>query len=98
MAIKHLKLFVNMKKLDYRYRKIDLGIQFLDTCMREELCPTFLRYNRSNKRLQTSVVYRCSQRLFLQDEITFKSVGKEKTRKTLSKLELDLRSAMSFVD
>ena len=52
----------------------------------------------SNKRLQTSDAYRRSQRLFLQEEITFKSVEKEKTRKMLSKLEVDLRSVMSFVD
>ena len=58
----------------------------------------FLRYMMSNKRLQTSDAYRRSQRLFLQEEITFKSVEKEKTRKMLSKLEVDLRSVMSFVD
>ena len=52
----------------------------------------------SNKRLQTSNAYRHSQRLFLQDEITFKSVEKEKTRKMLSKLDVNLRSSMSFVD
>ena len=59
---------------------------------------SFLRYKMSNKRLQTSDAYRRSQRLILQEEITFKSVEKEKTRKMLSKLEVDLRSVMSFVD
>ena len=39
-----------------------------------------------------------AQRFFLQEEITFRSVEKEKTRKTLSKLEIDLRSVISFVD
>ena len=52
----------------------------------------------SNKRLQTSDAYRCSQRSFLHEEITFTSVEKEKTRKMLSKLEVDLRSVMSFVN
>ena len=52
----------------------------------------------SNKRFQTSDAYRRSQRLFLQEKITFKFVEKEKTRKTLSKLEVDLGSVMSFVD
>ena len=86
--------------MGYRYRKLDPDIKFLDTCMREELCPTFLRYKMSNKQLQTSDAYRRSQSLFLQEEITLrkKSVEKEKTRKMLSKLEVDLRSVMSFVD
>ena len=48
--------------------------------------------------MQTSDAYRPSQSLFLQEEITFKSVEKEKIRKMLSKLEVDLRSVMSFVD
>ena len=34
-----LKIIRKYEKLDYRYRKLDL--QFFDTCMREELCPTF---------------------------------------------------------
>ena len=52
----------------------------------------------TNKRLQTSDAYRRSQRLFLQEEITFKYVEYEKTRKMLSKLEVCLRLVMSFVD
>ena len=48
--------------------------------------------------MQTFDAYRRSQRLFLQEAITFTSVKKEKTRKTLSKLEVDLRSVMGFVD
>ena len=52
----------------------------------------------TNKRLQTSDAYRRSQRLFLQEEITFNYVENEKTRKMLSKLEVCLRSVMSFVD
>ena len=52
----------------------------------------------SNKSLQTSDGYRRSQSLFLPEEITFKSVEKQKTRKMLSKLEINLRSIMSFLD
>ena len=48
--------------------------------------------------MQTSDAYRRSQRSFLHEEITFTSVEKEKTRKMLSKLEVDLRSVMSFVN
>ena len=93
-----LKNIRKYEKLDYRYQKLDLDIQFLDTDIWVELCPTFLWYKMSNKRLQTSDVYRRSQRLFLEEDITFKSVEKEKTRKMLSKLEVDLWSVMSFVD
>ena len=87
-----------MKNQTSVIEKLDLDIQFLDTCIQEELCLTFLQYKLSNKRLQTSDAYRRSQRSFLHEEITFTSVEKEKTRKMLSKLEVDLRSVMSFVN
>ena len=35
------KIIRKYEKLDHRYRKLDLDIHFLDTCIREELCPTF---------------------------------------------------------
>ena len=70
--------FPKSKSLDYRYRKLDLDVQFLDTCIREDLCPTLLRYKMSNKRLKTSNVYRHSRRLFLQEQITFKFLKKKR--------------------
>ena len=38
-----LKIIRKHEKLDYQYRKLDLDVQFLDTCIREKLCSTFLR-------------------------------------------------------
>ena len=64
----------------------------------DDLCPTMIRYKISCKRVQTCEAYRRYQRLLLQEDKAFKSVEKEKTRKILSKLEVGLRSAMSFVD
>ena len=39
-----------------------------------------------------------SQRLFLQEEITFKTVEKEKIIRELQKIKNDLRTVMNFID
>ena len=72
-----LKLIRKYEKHDYRLRKIHLDIAFLNNCLDNDLCPTFLRYKLSSKRLQNSEPYRRSQNLFLYEEITFKTIERE---------------------
>ena len=42
--------------------------------------------------------YRRSQHLFLQEEITFKTIEKEKIIRELQKIKNDLRTVMNFID
>ena len=66
------------EKHDYGVRNINLNIVFLNSCLDNDLCPAFLRYKLSSKRLQNSESYRRSQHSFLQEEITFKTIVREK--------------------
>ena len=93
-----LKIVRKFEKLDYRVRKIICDISFLQTCKDNDLCPTFLRYKMSSKRLQNSKAYKQSQQLFLQEEISFKALEKEKVTNDLKKLESDLKSIIDFID
>ena len=45
------------EKLDYMFQKLKLDIQFLETCLNNDLSPTLARYKISNKRLQNSENY-----------------------------------------
>ena len=92
-----LKIVRKFEKLDYRVRKIICDISFLQTCKDNDLCPTFLRYKMSSKRLQNSEAYKQSQQLFLQEEISFKALEKEKVTNDLKKLESDLKSVINFI-
>ena len=92
-----LKIVRKFEKLDYRVRKIICDISFLQTCKDNDLCPTFLRYKMSSKRLQNSEAYKQSQQLFLQEEISFKALEKEKVTNDLKKLESDLKSIINFI-
>ena len=68
-----LKFTRKYEKLEYKIRKVDADIEFLEACVDNNLCPTFLRYKMSTKRLRHSDSYAASQRLFLLEEITFKA-------------------------
>ena len=52
----------------------------------------------SSKRLQTSDKYKLSQRVFIQQEITSKTLKTDKVRVQLSKMKDDLRTVVSFFD
>ena len=52
----------------------------------------------SSRRLQTSDAYKISQRVFLQQEITFKTLEIKKVHEQLNKMKVDLRTVVSFFD
>ena len=93
-----LKLTRKYEKLGYKIRKLELDISFLDACMDNNLCPTFLRYKMSSKRLRHSESYTASQRLFLQEEITFKTADRIRLSKELENLNNEIRTAVSYID
>ena len=49
----------------------------------------------SSRRLQNSESYKRSQRMFLLEEVTFKTVEKDRR---IQKIKDDLRSVISFID
>ena len=63
-----LKIIRRYQKLEYRVKKLDLDIKFLNTCQNNDLCPTFIQYKISLTRLQHSGAYRQSERLFIQED------------------------------
>ena len=93
-----LKFIRTFEKLDFRLRKISADIESLNSCLENDLCPTFLRYKMSGKRLQNFESYKHSQRMFLKEEVTFTTVEKEKIIREIRKLEDDLRSVIGFTD
>ena len=93
-----LKRIRKYEKHDYRLRKTHLDITFLSNCLDNDLCATLLLYKLFSKRLQNSESYRRSQHLFLQEEITFKTIEKEKIIRELQKIKNDLRTVMNFID
>ena len=92
-----LKFIKKLEKLDYRVHKINVDIKFLKSSLENDLCPAFLRYKMSSKRLQNSESYIRSHRLFLQEEI-FKTIDREKFIREMQLIRDDLRTVMIFLD
>ena len=68
---------------------------FLQACL--ENVPRFCDLNSSN-RLRNTSTYTASQRLFLQEEIAFKTADQVKLNTELEKLHNDIRTVVSFLD
>ena len=86
------------QKLDYRMRKLDLDIEYLNTCQNKDLCLTFIQYKISSICLENSNAYRQSQRLFMQEELSFKNVEKEKIVLEMERIKSDLRMVINLID
>ena len=93
-----LKFTRKYEKLHYKIRKLELDISFLEACVDNDLCPTFLRYKMSSKRLRHSESYTASKRLFLQEEITFKTADRIRLLKELENLNNEIRTVVSYID
>ena len=86
------------QKLDYRMRKIDLDIEYLNTCQNKGLCLTFIQYKISSICLENSNAYRLSQRVFMQEELSFKNVEQEKIVLEMERIQSDLRMVINLID
>ena len=86
-----LKFSRKFEKLSFRWRKISDNIIFLNSCLENDLCPTFLRFKASPEWLQDSESYKQSRRMFLQEEITLKMVKKERIIRKIHNIKDNLR-------
>ena len=91
-----LTIIRKYEKLDYKMRKLSVGIEFLNNCVNQDLCQLFLKYKMPSKRLQIFGAYKISQRVFIQQEIRFKTFETENVREQLNTMNDDLKTVASF--
>ena len=68
-------LVKNVRKLeiiDYKYRKLQLGLDFLQTFQHSNAIPKFLRFKLANRNLRSSSAYKTCQKRILKEEINIK--------------------------
>ena len=82
-----------LEKIDYEYPKLQLDLDFLQTCQHSIVIPKFLRFKLANRNLRLSNT--CQKRL-LKEEINIK---KNKTKQYLLQLNsVKKQCKISFVD
>ena len=72
-----LKFIRKFEKLNYRVQKVNIDAEFLKSFFENDLWPARLHYKMSSEPLQNSASYRRSQRLFLQEETSFRKVKRK---------------------
>ena len=53
-----VKLMRKFEKLDFRYQKVFLDLDFLDNSIRNDVAPKFIQFRVANKDLRNSSTYR----------------------------------------
>ena len=87
-----------LERLDFKTRKCNLDVEFLQTCLENKLVPNFLKFKVTNSALKTSKAYRdCQIRLLKQEISNKKSLHRTKDAE-LRKLKHELVRCMSVVD
>ena len=93
-----LKTIRKFEKVDYKFRKAKLDINFLIKCQRENVIPNFLKFRLANKDLRNSVTYiKCQQNL-LQTEINNKKSRLRTLQNEFNRLHNDLQFSLDCID
>ena len=93
-----LKDVRKFEKLDKKCRKLEVDIDFLETCDRHDVTPTFVRFKLANTNLRSSAAYADCQKRLLQTELENKINSLSEAKKELSMLYTKLRGRLSFLD
>ena len=86
------------EKLDRKCRKLELDIDFLETCVRHDVIPKFIRFKVANRKLRTSSAYAECQKRLLDAELVNKANELNSTKQQLDIVYTKLRQKLSFLD
>ena len=86
------------EKLDFKYSKVLLDIDFLNTCLKNNIIPKFVQFLVSNKDLRNSTAYRQYQIKLLKQEISNKKRNLRTLRIGLTSVRNELSLKLSFID
>ena len=86
------------EKVDKKYRKLKLDVDFLEACIRHDVTPKFVQFKLVNLNLRNSSTYRDCQQRLLNEELNNKKEELNDSKHELSNLYENLYSEISFLD
>ena len=87
-----------LEKLDFKLRKYDLDVEFLQICVDNNLIPNFVRFKVTNSALKSSKAYRDCQLKLLKQELSNKKSARRTADAQLKRLKNELMRTLSLVD
>ena len=64
-------------KLDFKHKKAQLDLEFLQTCKKNNVVPKFLRIKLANRKLSLSHAYNICQKRLLNQEISKSNISEK---------------------
>ena len=95
---KILKLIRKFEKVDFKFKKATLDLDFLYYCRNNNLIPTFLKFNSVNKALANSDLYKLCQEKLLSAEIEEKKRGINEHKNHHDKLMTEIKQQVNPID
>ena len=93
-----LKDVRRFEKLDRRCRKLEIDIDYIETCVRHDVMPKFVRFRTANSNLRKSSTYVDCQKRLLQTELSNKNNALNESKKELDIVYTKLRRQLSYLD
>ena len=87
-----------LEKTEYKYRKGNADLEFLQTCRDNDLIPKFLNFRLYNQKLKSSELYRNMQKQLLDHEIKDKEKKLSMLEKSCKTLYSHLKDTTSILD
>lgn len=85
-------------KLDFKRRKTELDISFLETCKENDIIPKFCVFKTANRNLQNSETYKQCQQKLLLEEIKIKMKRKKSLDAEYTQKEKELAGILRYLD
>ena len=95
---KLLKEVRKFEKLDYKLRKVQLDLDFLNNSKGNDIIPNFLNFRLANKKLQDSFSYKTCQHNLLLTEINLKRSHLRVLKNEFYLFHNELKSVLSCID
>lgn len=93
-----LKDVRRLERLDKKCRKLEIDIDFLETCIRHDVIPTFVKFKVANQGIRQSNVYRKCQEEILKVELQNKSTTLIQAKEDLGTMYRKLKLTISYLD
>ena len=91
-------LLRKFEKVDFKFRKCALDIDFINNCMDHDLVPKFVQFKVANRGLRTSKVYRHCQQELLREELSVKKRHLSILQKKLIHVKQQIHNIVRNVD
>ena len=93
-----VKSVTKLEKLDFKHKKTQLDLEFLQTCKKNSVIPKFLRFKLPNRQLSSSHAYNICQKRLLIKEISNKHKLMRTLASNFTSLKNDLKCVLNIIE